>query len=539
MSIEYELQITNNSNWLIIREKRNHDLKRWAYFYEFCSEFSYIWKKSVVENRKLQIRNQIVKLYLFEENVLSIPSGFWYRLHQFLKKRNVPHNFQYIKISQMKPDKFQPDWEKLNREFQFREGQKECLELLDRIDRGVVNAATGWGKTEVITMIASLYPKARIFVVARQANLAEQIRQRLQQKFVDVGMIGNGKNELGRITVVVARSLHYVSDLCGSNQEADIILADEVDQLAAPSYIEELAKIKRAKMIGFTASANVRFDGRDKEIEALFGPIVYQLDYQEAQKLGSIVQIRVIMVNYKTSISNLIPSQSVHYNPVSIERYCIWKNKERNKKIAEIVEKLLRYDQNLQILIMTKTLEHAVGLLTELPDFKICYSTNRTQKISKIISKLPESISSRITLNKKELLEMQERFSRGEEKRIIATYVWSTGVDFRHLNVVIRADAAASRTKSIQIPGRACRRIPGVKENALVIDIFDRIDATYTRRSELRVRQYRKNGWEVSIIDSPDELIPLLGRESPGNNNHEQEGRRQDTIQRVRETTSP
>lgn len=538
MNNDYELRITNNSNWLIIKDIHNRDLRRWAYFYEFCSEFSYIWKKTTVENRKLQIKNQIVKLYLFEDNTFSIPSGFWYRLHQFLKKRNIPHKFNYVKLNQVKVEQLTPDWGKVEREFQFREGQKECLELVDRLDRGIINAATGWGKTEVISMICALYPKARIFVVARQANLAEQIRQRLQQKFVQVGMIGNGKNELCRITVVVARSLHYVVELCDSNQEPDIILADEVDQLAAPSYVEELAKIKRAKMIGFTASANVRFDGRDKEIEALFGPIVYQLDYQEAQQLGNIVPIRVFMVNYKTTISNLIPSQKLHYNPASIERYCIWKNKERNKKIAEIVQKLLSIDPNLQILVITKTLEHAVGLLCELPDFKICYSTNRTQKINKIMSRLPNDVISRITVNKKELMEMQDRFSRGEEKRIIATYVWSTGVDFRYLNVVVRADAAASRTKSIQIPGRACRRIPGVKESALVIDIYDRIDAAYTRRSDLRARQYRKNGWKVSIIDSPDEIVSLLTQTQDSEDCHEQEGRRADTISGVRETAS-
>lgn len=92
---------------------------------------------------------------------------------------------------------------------------------------------------------------------------------------------------------------------------------------------------------------------------------------------------------------------------------------------------------------------------------------------------------------------MQLEFEEGTLKKVIATDVWSTGVDFPQLSVLIRADARSSEIIDIQAPGRVVRRHDASgKEYGLVVDLMDHFDPTFLRRSQQRRRNYKAQGWE-------------------------------------------
>jgi superfamily II DNA or RNA helicase len=93
--------------------------------------------------------------------------------------------------------------------------------------------------------------------------------------------------------------------------------------------------------------------------------------------------------------------------------------------------------------------------------------------------------------------KMSRDFESGELKKVIATDVWSTGVDFPQLSVLIRADARASVIMDVQAPGRVVRRHDASgKDHGLVIDCMDYFDTAFMRRSTERKRTYAKQGWE-------------------------------------------
>jgi superfamily II DNA or RNA helicase len=92
---------------------------------------------------------------------------------------------------------------------------------------------------------------------------------------------------------------------------------------------------------------------------------------------------------------------------------------------------------------------------------------------------------------------MSKDFEAGTLKKVIATDVWSTGVDFPQLSVLIRADARASEIMDVQAPGRVVRRHDASgKDHGLVIDCMDYFDGALMRRSIERKRTYTKQGWE-------------------------------------------
>jgi superfamily II DNA or RNA helicase len=143
-----------------------------------------------------------------------------------------------------------------------------------------------------------------------------------------------------------------------------------------------------------------------------------------------------------------------------------------------------------------KTIEHAVMLRQLLPDYTLCYASNGmdSDRLDKLIGQgLLPSDEPRMTPAR--LTSLRKSFADNKLKKVIANMVWSTGVNFRNLAVLARADAMASEIRDGQIPGRVCRRIEGVKESALLIDMHDDWSPGYSRKAQTRKSNYKKRGW--------------------------------------------
>ena len=102
--------------------------------------------------------------------------------------------------------------------------------------------------------------------------------------------------------------------------------------------------------------------------------------------------------------------------------------------------------------------------------------------------------------------DMRAAFESGELKRVIATDVWATGVDFEQLSVLVRADDRDSDIVDVQGPGRVSRIYTspeGVKkEFGEVLDCMDTFDPTFYRKSLGRRNSYKLLGWEQNWHDA-------------------------------------
>ena len=103
-------------------------------------------------------------------------------------------------------------------------------------------------------------------------------------------------------------------------------------------------------------------------------------------------------------------------------------------------------------------------------------------------------------ISKKEVEAIRKKFTLGTVRRVIATGIWSTGVDFPQLSVIIRADGGASAIKDIQMPGRVCRISAG-KDKGILVDIADTFDVWTSRRANTRFKSYEEKQWDIINVN--------------------------------------
>jgi len=175
-------------------------------------------------------------------------------------------------------------------------------------------------------------------------------------------------------------------------------------------------------------------------------------------------------------------------------RWGIWRNQDRNAIIARDAR---LYSDDTQVLINVATFDHAVHLWQCLPEYQLCYAaadTNRLEDIEhyKRNNLLPGAFRP-VTPDIR--YSMQRDFEANRLKRVIATDVWSTGVDFEQLQVFYNISGRQSEILDVQGPGRTSRVYEG-KEYGEVKDCIDLYDKGLKRKTDERRRHYKVIGWE-------------------------------------------
>jgi len=385
-------------------------------------------------------------------------------------------------------DRYTTDWSLVFRRMSLRARQDEMLAALDSRDYGVLKVPPGVGKTFLITAYALAKPKARIHIITDGIDIVDRIYKLMVKFFPNVGAVGGGRCRFGdRITVISADSLHKVAE--GFNdyrdpKSPDVVFFDEVHKASSPSIMANLLKYRRCRRYGLSANFGDRFDGSDRALIGIFGEVVFEMSYQEAVALDLVVPVAVDWVDVSAS------SQSFgNLKDYPLERAAIYLNDERNRKIAD---KLKSYSNDSQVLLMVSKVQHAVALQQFLPDFRLCY--DQCEDYDKLVAAglIRPELDPKMT--KKLRDRMRAQFESGDLRKVIATDVWSTGVDFVGLSILARADARDSRIMDTQIPGRA-NRIHELKSCATLIDCYDGFHPNFRRKSLNRKKYYDQQSW--------------------------------------------
>lgn len=217
-----------------------------------------------------------------------------------------------------------------------------------------------------------------------------------------------------------------------------------------------------------------------------FGPEVFRITYEECVALGLVVPIHVRWLPIRLQ-DNPCKGKTT---TVSKKRWGIWRNWDRNRIIAEDAR---TYPADQQVLILVETTEHAVFLWNVLREFDLCYGTMDHEEFEgyKSSSLLPPSFQLTDAARRE---NMRKAFEAGTLKKVIATDVWSTGVDFVQLQTLYRADARESEIMNTQAPCRTSRVYDG-KLCSEVIDCADFWDPAYERKSKKRKADYKRLHW--------------------------------------------
>ncbi len=394
-----------------------------------------------------------------------------------------------------RPDRYRVDWDRMFRVMDLRVKQDLMLTAMETHPHGLMHVPAGVGKTFVIGAYALSHPNARIHVVTDGLDIIQRIKRDLIRFVPNVGQVGGGKCQFGpHVTILSADSLHKIGegfDDPRAKSAPDVVIFDEVHKAGAETTIRQLAKYQRARMYGLSANIGDRFDGADAQLEGVFGEVIFSMSYQEAQSLGLVAPVIVDWVKMDFEARGLADLSDSRF-----ESEALWCNERRNRKFAE---RMLQFDDDTQCLVMVATVTHAVQLKQFLPGYKLCYDSCKDYQSFVRNGLLDPTDEPPMTAKRRD--QMRRAFEAGELKKVIATDVWSTGVDFSALGVLGRADGRDSRIMDTQIPGRANRTYEG-KEYATIIDCMDMFSDRTLRRSNNRKRTYAKYGWTQTGLAS-------------------------------------
>jgi superfamily II DNA or RNA helicase len=431
------------------------------------------------------------RLYHYDgQGRLVCPKGFLFKVRDILQQMK----FEVVVVDTDPPKAdniYQADWDRLFERFTLRPQQDVCLAQIDMHPGGLIDAPPAFGKTYIMGMVASIYKHAKVDIVTKRKSVVNTIADKLIRWIPSVGRVGGGKKQRDRrVTVYTADSLHH------SDYTADILLADEAHELVTDRLAELLSRYWYSRNYCFTATPDTRMDNAHVRLEGLFGPCIFRMTQQEAEQLGLVTHVFVQWINVNPGVN---PAQQ-YQSPVARKRNGVWRNQWRNQIIAETVKSFLK--DGLQVLILVDTADHAVHLRHYLPEAVLCYGENaiKDDKRRRYINAGLLDADEVMTTQRR--VQLRQQFERRELKCVIATGVWSTGVSFDSLNVLVRADAGDSETFNVQIPGRVCRIDPVTgKQAGILVDFVDMWDSRFQQRSNNRRRSYFKRGWTQLLAD--------------------------------------
>jgi len=429
-----------------------------------------------------------------EDGQLVFQRGFIPKVTQLLEGHGFAVELQHQPTGaeqRRDPEAYTADWDRVFSLFELRTLQDTCLAQLAMHDYGIVDAVPAFGKMYVIWMVAALFKRAKIDIVTKRRDVV-QTMVRVGQRYVSsVGQVGGGKKTPARVTVYTADSLHH------SDFDADIVLADEVHELATDNYAELLGRYQIARMFGFTGTTDTRMDNAHYRLEGLFGPPIFKLTHAEAEQHKLIVPIVVQWIDVNLSANPI----ALCKQSVAKKRHGIWRHEARNAVIAAATREL--YSRGLQTLVLVDTVEHAVHLKQALPEFDLCYSEaglDATKRQQYIQEGLLGEDEPQMTAQRRQA--MRVAFERRELMGVIATGVWAVGVSFDGLELLVRANGGASKTENVQLPGRVGRTDDATgKEYGLLLDFYDAWDPGYRKRAQTRRTEYAKLGWEQRLAN--------------------------------------
>lgn len=440
-----------------------------------------------ITNTRQRVRLTERRLWTLSEDMKFTTSvGLMQKVCRILQDNGYVPHYKDITPARERPNAYDGSWENVLQYITFRARQQDCLQAIINNPCGVIKAVTGFGKGVILAAVCLYYPKAKIDIIIESLDIANDLQRRLTEFIPGVGIINGTKNKPGRVTIVSAGSLHKVDGL------ADFVLGDECHTLGAPSYAEPLGyKYRWARCYGFSATPHGRSDGTEARIEGLFGPIIFEITYQEAEALGLVVPVRVHWLPIEMT-KNPVAGYTAD---TAKKRWGIWRNDVRNAAYANHIHETYAADK--QVLALVESIEHAVYLKRFLPEFELAYSNMKQNDFLSYVASglLPASFPE---MTPERRIAMKTAFKAGTLKRVIATDVWSTGVDFEALEVVARLDEREGEVASTQGPGRATRILTtaeGSKAYGDVIDAIDYWDENFKRKSRARFNIYDGMGW--------------------------------------------
>lgn len=444
-------------------------------------------KKELIFNPKTysrETRRSEVKVFdILRENngivVYRTFQGLINSLVNILKKQNNIPLIKDLRIPFPAP--------KLENMHGFRFNQKEKTEELLRADRsGIFHAPTRYGKSVVITNIINAFPDVKTVVLAPGVDLLPQLMDTIKKYCPErdvTGIFSGSKTQYmsNDITVCSMDSMHKLD-----KDSVKLVLIDEPHAVVTESRGYQLAEFHNARILGFGATIEGRFDNADKLIEGLIGPVLTSTTFSDCVKLGALCPIHahLIKIPFKPVYAK---QRNTAYNKL------VFQNSNFHKIVGNLCNSIIPKD--FQTLCFINNQKEAEALKPFINDSYIAMD--------------------KLFKNKKERQEIFKDLKEDKLKRVLCSNIYSTGVTIDNIRCVINCDGGGGSILSVQKPGRLAEIKPNKVAGYMIDFIFEPeeeykesikgfADEMVVRDCWSRYKTYKEKGYDIFIHNLDD-----------------------------------
>lgn len=379
------------------------------------------------------------------DGVIMIPSGFAY-----LFKNDV-----FIDNRVDTGIKLAFPWK--NKPHDMRDYQLEANTLMPNNYRGLINFATGLGKT--LTAIYAIRATGRrTLVLCPSKGIADNFYKELCSAFGDnrVGYFGDGKKKLNDITVGIAASVNnHIEKFV--KHDLGLVIIDEVHHIAADTFFTiatSLAGVGR--MFGLTAT-DFRSDGKDIMINAGVGEVIIKRDIIWGIKNKWLAYPNIIIRDIDTGgreEGDKVKNYKTH----------VLNSTEMNERLIKDIQKCL--DANKSVLCLVNEKEHGRMLSVALG---LPFATGDDKMSSEYVKQL----------------------NLGTIPGLIGTgSKIGEGCDTKNVDVLVLANFVAGKGSLWQNLGRGLRK-QDAKTQVLVLDYRPLGSKMLSRHADQRLKLYK------------------------------------------------
>lgn len=393
-------------------------------------------------------------LYKEDNGEIIIPSGFAYMFK----------NYDYIDNRHETGETISLPWK--NRPFDMRPYQEEGVDRMLSSWRGLIDFATGLGKT--LTAVHAIRQiKKKTLVLCPNVSIADNFYEELVNAFGEnkVGYFGGGKKKIKDITVGIAQSVNNHVD---KFIEADLglMIIDEVHHVPASTFFSIASALSNVgRIFGLTAT-DFRSDGKDVMITAGVGNVLIKRDLIWGVENGWLAKPYIIVRNVETDGRNYRDDKTKNY------KAHVLNSQEMNDRIISDCQKFL--DAGKSVLCLVNEVEHG-KLISDQLGLPLATGIDKksTQYVKDLnAGKIPGLV--------------------GTDSKI------GEGTDTKRVDVLVLANFVASKGPLWQNLGRGLR-IYGDKTHVVVLDYCPAGSSMLKRHCEQRVAFYREITDQVEV----------------------------------------
>ncbi len=373
---------------------------------------------------------------------------------------------------------------------ELRSYQLEAVNKMLEKRVGIINTATGSGKTVIASELIRILNRRTLFLVNR-IELCRQTKEVFEEELgIEIGEMSEGNIDVShQITVA---SIQTIAAIMKRGDESSKQLALYLHNVTCTIY-DECQNVTEPGIYGFIASMLTnsvyfialsgspwRTGNSTLELNALCGFVEYSKTSEQLEKEGYLCPTRCLFFRYGNPLSSYGETEEL-YNDVYTKH--VVENQERNNAISNLVQK---YRKTRKILVITKRVQHA-ELLGKMIENSIVITGSSESEYRKT---------------------MFEKFKNTNDIVLIGSIqIFSTGINIPDLDVIVNCSAHKSSVSSIQICGRVKRIFPG-KEYGLFIDFVDHHPYLKSAMKE-RKKILQQFGNEVLEVDYriPTEVV--------------------------------